>query len=64
MDDADRARHHQAAENAKAAAYRRPVPAISAVGYCHACGELVGDDRLFCGSACAEEHERMERPRR
>jgi hypothetical protein len=60
MDDADRARRHQAAENARAATHRKPVPAISAVGYCHACGELIEGQRLFCGSACAEEYDRIE----
>lgn len=60
MDDADRARHLQAAQNA-AAAYRRPVPRITPTGECHACGEEIERPRLFCGPACAEEYERMER---
>ena len=64
MDDLDRARHLQAAMNEAAAAVRKPVPGISAEGWCHACGEDVDETRLFCDSDCAEEYERLERQRR
>lgn len=61
MDDCDRARHLQSALNAASAAYRKPVPKIEPMGECHACGEELDTERLFCDSHCTEEYERMER---
>lgn len=63
MDDCDRARQYQDAHNQQAAAYRRPVPAIKPLGWCHACGADMAGLALFCDAACANEYERMERQR-
>lgn len=49
------------AQAALAAATARPKPA----GWClnPACGEIFepGDERLFCGRECADEHARLTR---
>ncbi len=47
------------------AAIHRNTPRLQAVGYCLSprCGDDLDDTpgRLFCGPACAEEHQRLSR---
>ena len=62
-DDVDIAAGLQAEMNARAANRRKPVPDIAPEGWCHACGEGVPANSLFCNAECTEEFERLERQR-
>jgi hypothetical protein len=64
MDDADRAASLQADLNRSAAARRRPESGLEPVGWCHACGEDLDGERLFCGPECADEWERNQQRER